>query len=145
MLLLHKSVTAASTNWLQPLGLDHNHDRFKKRLRLIIRRLIILILELSLTSLSLCHVLSSILALDENYLDLDFRCSINFRPSKIWKLDIYRSRSRINQAESIGILDRSYHPYDFCLRFIATAIVYDLYACSARGRCGSTVNAKIDC
>ena len=38
-----------------------------------------------------------------------------------------------------------HHPYDFRLRFIATAIVYDLYACSARGRCGSTVNAKIDC
>ena len=37
-----------------------------------------------------------------------------------------------------------HHPYDFRLRFIAT-IVYDLYACSARGRCGSTVNAKIDC
>ena len=47
------------------------------------------------------------LVVDEKY--LDFRCSINFRPYKIWKLDldIYRSRSRINQAESIGILDRS--------------------------------------
>ena len=42
-------------------------------------------------------------------------------------------------------LKAEHQPYDFRLRFITTAIVYDLYACSARGRCGSTVNAKIDC